>query len=202
MKLIIVSGLSGSGKSIALNTLEDIGYYCIDSLPLFLMKNFVEALSGRGDSRFARMAIGVDSRYRAGELDEFESLLAGLEQQGISSQTLFLEADDETLIKRYSETRRRHPLSDNQRPLAEAIHLERDTLAPLLDKADLRIDTSHTNQHQLRDLIKFRIDKDSPSQVSLLFESFGFKRGYPETPISCTTHAVSPTPTGRNPCGR
>ncbi len=179
MKLIIVTGLSGSGKSITLNTLEDMGYYCIDSVPLFLVTDFIEALIARGDPRFLRTAIGIDARNHTADREKLDSLLIQLKQQGANCEVLFLESENETLIKRYSETRRKHPLSDEQRPLAEAIQLERSILAPFLDTADLRVDTSHTTQHQLRDLVKSRVGAAHQAGISILFESFGFKHGVP-----------------------
>lgn len=179
MKLVLVTGLSGSGKSIALNTLEDLGYYCIDNLPLFLLPGFTEALISRNDPRYKLTAVGVDARNHARDLGTPQSMVEPLITQGIECEILFLEAEDESLIKRYSETRRRHPLSNEQRPLEEAIKLERLILAPFLDAADLIIDTTHTNQHQFRDILKSRINEESLSQVSLLFESFGFKHGVP-----------------------
>ncbi len=179
MKLVIVTGLSGSGKSIALNTLEDQGYYAIDNLPVFLLPPFAETLASQQDPRFQRTAVGIDARSQPAELDGVTHLLRSLRSQGIDSEILFLEAQSDTLIKRYSETRRRHPLSDDEHPLAEAIALEREILEPFLDAADLRIDTTHTNVHQLRDMIISRVAKRPSSGISLLFESFGFKHGVP-----------------------
>lgn len=180
MKLVIVTGLSGSGKSIALNTLEDIGYYCIDNLPLFLLARFVEEIASKNDPLFGMVAVGIDARSRSNhDIESIESLLSSLQQPGIERQLIYLEAQDDILVSRYSESRRRHPLSSGERPLTEAIRLERQILAPFFDAADLCLDTTRTNVHQLRDLIRSHvIDKSAPT-LSLLFESFGFKYGVP-----------------------
>ena len=179
MKLIIVTGLSGSGKSIALNTLEDLGYYCIDNLPVFLLHAFIDALASRHDPRFDLTAVGIDARNLSSAPDSIKPLQAPLQAQGIECEVLYLEAQDETLLRRYSETRRRHPLADDEHPLAEAIQLERKILDPFLTSADLTVDTTHTNLHQLRDIIRSRLGEHSSREISLLFESFGFKHGVP-----------------------
>jgi len=179
MKLVIVTGLSGSGKSIALKTLEDLGYYCIDNLPLFLVSRFTKEMAGKNDPLFKVVAIGIDARSRFTDFDSIESLLSKLDKKGIERQLIYLEAQNDTLIKRYSESRRRHPLSDERHPLTEAIELERQLLSPFFNSADLRIDTTRTNLHQLRDTIRSHfIDRKAPT-LSLLFESFGFKHGVP-----------------------
>ncbi len=179
MKLVIVTGLSGSGKTTALNTLEDLGYYCVDNLPLLLLEPFGEMLLDSGDPRFERVAIGIDARNHSADLDSLKTILDTLRQRGVTVEILYLEAADDTLIKRYSETRRRHPLSDGNHPLVEAIQLERVILAPFLNAADLRIDTTRMNIHQLRDLIRRRVGERPAAELSLLFESFGFKHGVP-----------------------
>jgi UPF0042 nucleotide-binding protein len=178
MKLVIVTGLSGSGKSIALNTLEDAEYYCIDNLPLFLLPAFAEALASRNDPRYNLTAVGIDARNQPGS-GTLSPLMEPMKEQGIDCEIIYLEAQDETLIKRYSETRRRHPLSDGEHPLAEAIKLDRRVLEPFLDAADLRIDTTHTNVHQLRHIILTRVAEHLSSNISILFQSFGFKHGVP-----------------------
>ncbi|HEB97382.1 MAG TPA: RNase adapter RapZ [Sedimenticola thiotaurini] len=179
MKLVIVTGLSGSGKTTALNTLEDLGHYCIDNLPLLLLEPFGRILLDSGDQRFEQAAIGIDARNHGTELEGLKSVLDTLRQRGVDVEILYLEAADETLIKRYSETRRRHPLSDDRHPLIEAIQLERAILGPFLNAADLRIDTTRMNVHQLRDLIRRRVGERPEGELSLLFESFGFKHGVP-----------------------
>ncbi|MCP3668766.1 MAG: RNase adapter RapZ [Gammaproteobacteria bacterium] len=179
MKLLIITGLSGSGKSIALNTLEDLGYYCIDNLPLFLLGPFAKNLTTRKDNHFQCTAVGIDARTPEPGLTNIKQLLEPLKAHGIEYQIIFLEAQNETLIKRFSETRRRHPLTEDNRPLAEAITYEQELLTPLRSSADLRVDTTHTNIHQLRHLLRERLGGQSDDQISLLFQSFGFKHGVP-----------------------
>lgn len=180
MKLLIVSGLSGSGKSVALHTLEDIGYYCIDNLPVGLLGAFAEQFSS--DQRSSSpdfVAAGIDARNHPEQLQQFGEILQSLHQRDIEIQIIFLQADDATLLKRFSETRRKHPLSDPGVSLADAIARERLLLNPISQHACLFIDTSHTNVHQLRDLIRERVQTDSGAELSLLFQSFGFKHGVP-----------------------
>ena len=180
MKLVIVTGLSGSGKSIALNTLEDLGYYCIDNLPVFLLPAFAETLvEPLKDKRYELTAVGIDARNNSTELGGLTPLLDSLRSRGINTEIIFLEAQDDTLIRRYSETRRPHPLSDGDHPLVEAIGLERQILSPFLNLADLRIDTTRTNLHELRQIIRSRVGEHRSSEISVLFESFGFKHGVP-----------------------
>lgn len=177
--LIIVSGLSGSGKSIALGTLEDCGYYCIDNLPVQLIQPFASDLSGQSRP-FEKTAISIDCRNLSGDQKLFSQALATLHQFGIGWRILFLTADTETLLKRYSETRRRHPLSQLANlPLAEAIERERELLEPIVACADLVIDTSHTNIHQLRQQVRNRLGEQNNLRLSLCFTSFGFKHGIP-----------------------
>jgi UPF0042 nucleotide-binding protein len=176
MKLVIVSGLSGSGKSIALQVLEDLEYYCIDNLPI----NMLDALTNEITSaNYEYVAIGIDARNVVSELDRFPEQIKHLEKNNIDCEIFFLEASDVALIKRFSETRRKHPLSDQETPLNEAIIQERYLLEPISSKADLRFDTSSTNVHQLRDLIKARVKKADDQSISIMFESFGFKHGVP-----------------------
>jgi UPF0042 nucleotide-binding protein len=179
MNLIIVSGLSGSGKSVALHTLEDLGYYCIDNLPLFLLRELALGLEDAGDTQLKRTAVGIDARNQPERLRDVPALVRELRRRGLECVILYLQAQSETLIKRFSETRRKHPLSGEDRSLAEAIELERGLLEPILSEADLRIDTTHTNVHQLRDLVRDRLGDDAPHKVSVLIQTFGFKHGVP-----------------------
>ncbi|AKH20615.1 RNase adapter RapZ [Sedimenticola thiotaurini] len=179
MKLSIITGLSGSGKSVALHTLEDEGYYCIDNLPVFLLPALAGELVKDQDKRFQLVAISIDSRNTPAEFENISTLLHPLKAKKIRYEVIFLEARDETLIKRFSETRRRHPLTGGGRPLAEAISYEREIMAPFLNIANIRIDTSETNLHELRDLIRSRITERLDANISLLFQSFGFKQGIP-----------------------
>jgi UPF0042 nucleotide-binding protein len=179
MKLAIITGLSGSGKSVALHTLEDEGYYCIDNLPVFLLPALACELVARQDKRFQLVAISLDARNAPDKFEDISSLLKPLEENGIRYEVIFLESQDETLVKRFSETRRRHPLTGGQRPLSEAISYERALMAPFLSVADLRIDTSQTTLHELRHIIRSRIGERLDTKISLLFQSFGFKQGVP-----------------------
>jgi UPF0042 nucleotide-binding protein len=179
MKLLIVSGLSGSGKSVALHTLEDLGYYCIDNLPLFLLRALALGLEDAEGTQLTNTAVGIDARNQPKRLNEVPKLVKELRKRNLDCRILYLEAQSETLIKRFSETRRKHPLTADERSLAEAIELERVLLEPILSDADLRIDTTHTNVHQLRDLVRDRLGASGSNQVSLLIQTFGFKHGVP-----------------------
>ncbi len=178
MKLIIVSGLSGSGKSVALHTLEDLGYYCIDNLPAGLLSALALELK-QAAKPVERVAVGIDARNLPQSLQQFSAIIDKLKAQGISSEILFITCDPATLIKRFSETRRRHPLSNEHISLAEAVELERQLLEPIAQRADLFIDTSQTTIHQLRDMIHQRVERREDSHLSLMFQSFGFKHGIP-----------------------
>jgi UPF0042 nucleotide-binding protein len=179
MNLIIVSGLSGSGKSIALETLEDCGYYCIDNLPVALIESFIRQAVIGGQPAFQKAALGIDARNQTNSLEQFPSTLELADRFGIRCQILFLQAESDTLLKRFSETRRKHPLSDAARPLSEAIELERRLLEPVAGRAHLLIDTTYTNVHQLRDLVRRRVAAKQDHQMSLYFLSFGYKNGIP-----------------------
>ncbi len=178
-KLIIVSGLSGSGKSVALGTLEDCGYYCIDNLPVNLIEPFARDLS-TPSGEFGKTAISIDCRNLSGDVNLFCRTLEILKQFQIPYHILFLNADTDSLLRRYSETRRRHPLSQTTGlPPAEAIERERQLLAAIANQADLVIDTSRLNIHQLRELIRERVGETEGQAMSLCFTSFGFKHGVP-----------------------
>jgi UPF0042 nucleotide-binding protein len=176
-QLIIVSGLSGSGKTVALRTLEDLGYYCVDNLPAALMPAFVEAIS-KSTSGHRKLAVGVDVRNRAENLNRLPQILAELAQANIGYKLVFLDTRDEVLIKRFSETRRRHPLSGEGLGLAEAIAEERRLLKPMLALADRTVDTSDLNVHQLRRLVITEMGLTAGA-MTLLFESFAYRRGVP-----------------------
>ncbi len=179
MRLVIVSGRSGSGKSTALDVLEDNDFYCIDNLPAMLLPELAERTLLATELVYPQIAVSIDARNAPNQLERFPELLAGLRERHIICDVLYLDADDETLLKRFSETRRRHPLTNDSRSLAEAIRDEKLLLAPIVDLADLTIDTSHLNLYQLRDIIKLRLlDKPEPG-TAFLIESFGFKRGVP-----------------------
>jgi UPF0042 nucleotide-binding protein len=176
-QLIIVSGLSGSGKTVALRTLEDLGYYCVDNLPAALMPAFVQAIS-QGPSLQHKLAVGVDVRNRAENLNRLPEILAELARADIGYRLVFLDTRDDVLIKRYSETRRRHPLSGDGLALADAIAEERRLLKPMLALADRVVDTSDLNVHQLRRLVITEMGL-AAGTMTLLFESFAYRRGVP-----------------------
>jgi len=182
MKLIIVTGLSGSGKSITLHTLEDMGYYCVDNLPVFMLESFGKELAQSGDKAYQLTAVGIDARNRSDCLLKAPAIVDDLRKRGIECEILFLEAQEEALLRRFSETRRKHPLTAADVPLAEAVQLERTLLEPLLSRADLKVDTTHTNIHELRSIIRQRLMDTSKSAkgMSILFQSFGHKHGVPK----------------------
>ncbi|MBT8135797.1 MAG: RNase adapter RapZ [Gammaproteobacteria bacterium] len=179
MRLIIVSGLSGSGKSVALHMLEDLGYYCIDNIPIALLKSFVDATVKTELDTYQRTAVGVDARNRPANLDQLPELINQLKNDGIQCEVLFLHSDPATLMRRYRETRRRHPLSRTGMGLQQAIDEETRLLEPVATEADLVIDTSNTSIHELRELIRERVAARRESQMSLQFQSFGYKNGLP-----------------------
>ncbi|WP_395505432.1 RNase adapter RapZ [Ectopseudomonas hydrolytica] len=179
MRLIIVSGRSGSGKSTALDVLEDNGFYCIDNLPAGLLPDLAERALLNTEMLLPQVAVSIDARNLQSHLRRFPELLEQVRQRNIRCDVLYLDADDETLLKRFSETRRRHPLTDENRSLAEAIADETQVLAPIVDLADLKIDTTHLNLYQLRDSLKLRLLNQPEPGTAFLFESFGFKRGMP-----------------------
>lgn len=181
MKLVILSGLSGSGKSVALHTLEDLSYYCIDNLPLFLLKDLVLGLGQATlDAKFTHVAVGVDARTNPDELRLLPELIATAQTKGIDCQLLFLDTQTETLIRRFSETRRKHPLTRGDRSLSEAIALERELLEPIRHCAAMCIDTTQTNVHELRDRVRGWLVGSASPKVSMLLQSFGFKHGVPQ----------------------
>ncbi len=179
LRLIVVSGLSGSGKSVALHVLEDLGYYCIDNIPAALLKSAVhEVHSGDGPAA-ELLAVGVDARNRPQDLEALPGLIADLREQGVRTDIVFLHASDEVLLKRYSESRRRHPLAEHGAELRAAIDAERDVLAQINNAADLIIDTSRTSIYELADAIRERVDRRKTDSLSVLIESFGFKHRIP-----------------------
>ncbi len=174
MRIIIVTGRSGSGKSITLHLLEDLGYYCIDNLPASLL----QALTDHVQKTSQNIAIGIDARNPITDLEGLQHWIESFKKAGFSCEILYLDASDDVLIKRFNETRRRHPLSSENRSLQEAIAYEKKLLDPLAHLADLVIDTSLHSQHQLRDIISHRIAPKG-MHLSLLIQSFGFKFGVP-----------------------
>lgn len=179
MKLVIVSGLSGSGKSIALDTLEDCGYYCIDNLPVALLQDFIDHVMLVDKGTYHKTAIGIDARNQTDKWVNFPENLKLIRAKGIDCEVVYMQADEAIILKRYSETRRRHPLTTAQRPLREALEIEQEMLRPVALHADIVIDTSYTHYHQLRDLLKNRLGEKGKSNLTMLFQSFGFKYGIP-----------------------
>jgi UPF0042 nucleotide-binding protein len=178
MHLVVVSGRSGSGKSTALHLLEDNGYYCIDNLPAGLLPELARQANNAGMD-LPKVAISIDARNLPSDLQRFPDLLKQVRESGITCDILFLAATDEVLIKRFSETRRKHPLTDHSLSLGEAIAAELKLLGPIIDLANLKVDTSHLNLYQLRDILKQRLLGSRGSAPSVLIQSFGFKRGIP-----------------------
>ncbi len=180
MKLLIISGTSGSGKSTVLHVLEDLGYFCIDNLPIGLLSNLAAHMVGAGEDVYTHAAIGIDARSRGEELARFPAILEGLRKSDLDTQVVFIDADDSILLKRFSETRRKHPLTSDNRPLSEAIDHERGLLEPISINADLYLDSSHSNIYELRDMVRQRVAQKGEQDLSIQFLSFGFKHGSPK----------------------
>ncbi len=178
-RLIIVSGLSGSGKSVALHVLEDLGYNSIDNMPAGLLKSLIDELTQPGESSPAQIAVGVDARNRQQDLESLPEQIRELRSNQVQTELLFLQASDDVLLQRYSETRRRHPLADHGTELRAAIEQERALLGEIINSADLVIDTSRSSVYELADIIRERVDRRKINTLSVLIESFGFKHGIP-----------------------
>ncbi|MFN2361590.1 MAG: RNase adapter RapZ [Marinobacter sp.] len=180
MKLIIVSGRSGSGKSTALHVLEDLGFYCIDNLPIGLLFPLTrEATTQNSPGRLGKMAVSIDARNLSGELSNFEDIYRSLQDTGVTIEVIYLDADEQSLLQRFHATRRKHPLSDDKTSLREAIGNEKRLLEPLSKLADLYIDTTGLSMYELRDMVKQRVAGRREQELALLFQSFGFKHGVP-----------------------
>jgi UPF0042 nucleotide-binding protein len=179
MKLLILTGLSGSGKSIALDTLEDSGFYCIDNLPIKLLDDFVSNVMLQDQVTYSKTAIGIDARNQSESLYAFVDKIASIRDQDIECDVIFMQAEESVLLKRYSETRRRHPLTDLHLSLKEAIKIEKDILKAVAKHADLVVDTSRTHYHQLRQLIRDYVQIGDTQKISIQIQSFGFKHGIP-----------------------
>jgi RNase adapter protein RapZ len=180
MRLIIVSGLSGSGKSVALAMLEDLDYYCVDNIPAGLLPGFIAYTVRTSEVAYRNTAVGVDARNRPEDLDDVPRLVAELRRSGIGCELIFLRADNDTLLERFSETRRRHPLSRSGLGLKEALEQEERLLAPVANAADLTIDTSKLSVHELRELVRERVVERKSGGPSLLFQSFAYRHGVPD----------------------
>jgi RNase adapter protein RapZ len=180
VRLVIISGLSGSGKSVALHALEDLGFYCIDNIPMTLLRSFVDELLLRNDPAFENVGVGLDARNRRRtDIAEIPALVKQLRVNGVACEVVFLETDDKVLLSRFSETRRKHPLTDESTSLAEAIKNERELLGPVIDTAELVIDTTGMTVSELREQISERVAPRRPGKLSIMIESFGYKHGLP-----------------------
>ena len=177
-ELIVVSGMSGSGKTIALRTLEDLNFYCVDNLPIEMLAQFVSHVS---DNDYQRVSVGIDVRNSEKALKSLPELLDSVETSQLKVSLVFLTSDDSIILSRYSETRRAHPLSSKKHKfsLTEAIKYERQLMEPVATAADLLIDTSQLTASQLRQKIWRQVSDHSSENVSILLESFAFKRGVP-----------------------
>lgn len=175
MRLVIVSGRSGSGKTISLHVLEDLGYYCVDNLPVDMLPGLVDKLQ----SDHPRLAVSIDSRNLPSDVNVLKDVVGELRRPGWHSEIIYLDADHQSLLRRFSETRRRHPLTNEKVSLQEAIEKERVLLSPLASMADITIDTSHLTQHQLCGLIRDRVARENTTRLQLLIQSFGYKNGMP-----------------------
>ncbi|MBX2825356.1 MAG: RNase adapter RapZ [Gammaproteobacteria bacterium] len=181
MRLTIISGQSGSGKSVALATLEDEGFYCIDNLPSALLPDLIEKVIESPQTPTDRIAIGIDARSDGDSIARFPELVTELRNRPtLEVEVVFLETNRNTLIKRFSETRRKHPLTAASTPLDIAIERETEVLTTIRSEADLIIDTSALNLHQLREVIGHQVVKTDSDGPAMLFQSFGFKHGAPQ----------------------
>ena len=178
LQLVVVSGLSGSGKTIALHTLEDAGYFCVDNLPTGMLSLFVANMQN-SQPQHERVAVSIDARCDIDNLGHFENIYQELASMDIDIEVIFLTTKLEPLLTRFSETRRKHPLSRKGLTLNEAIESERIILQSISSKADLTIDTSDLNVHELRHIIKSRLGQDRRAGMVILIQSFGFKHGLP-----------------------
>ncbi|MEP7184550.1 MAG: RNase adapter RapZ [Rhodanobacter sp.] len=175
--LIVLTGMSGGGKTVALRALEDLEFYCVDNLPSALLPQLVNAVI-KGGGKQRRIAVGVDVRNRGADLEQMPTVLSELAGAGVQVHMVFLDCRDEVLIKRYSETRRRHPLATRGLSLADAIVEERNLLRPLIAIAEKVIDSSELNVHQLRRLVATGYAQATEG-LTLMFQSFAFRRGLP-----------------------
>lgn len=163
-----------------MRALEDLGYFCVDNLPMTMVPALVEQVRAAGTDRERHVAVVVDARGAGRGLEKFSDVIGQLREGGINPQVIFLEAEDNALITRFKETRRRHPLTSSRCTLSEAISRERALLAPLRENADVIIDTTHTHLYQLRDLVRQRLYESASNGFSVLLQSFGYKNGVPQ----------------------
>ena len=190
--MVIVSGMSGAGKSVALNTFEDLGFYCVDNLPAELLPDLARSVTS-GEAAPEKLAVGIDVRSRS-DLASIPEWLSAVGALGLDPKLLFFETRDEVLLRRYADTRRRHPLSHLGLALADAISLERQVLKPLRQIADVVLETSDLNVHQLRRQVITEFALGHDSSPSLLFESFAYRRGVPADADFVLDARVLPNP--------
>ena len=176
MQLTLISGRSGSGKSTALHILEDLDFYCIDNLPASLLPSLAQRLSA-GELETQKVAVSIDARNLPADLAQVPAIVEQLKKSKLAIQVLFLDANSHTLLKRFSESRRKHPLSNKNTGLREAIDRESELLEPLSLMASLSVDTSEMSQHTLRDIVVNRLLNGESKRMTLQFQSFGFKNG-------------------------
>lgn len=176
--IIIVSGMSGGGKSTALNALEDLGYYCIDNLPGAMLPDFGPQISAN-PVLYKKVALGIDARSRESDLQVVLDWMLSIRESGLNCRLLFITAEKPVLIKRFSETKRRHPLTGSDKVLPDAIENEAQLLENVCRHADQVIDSSHTNIHQLRRQVWNFVDRQS-SDMTIVFQSFAYKQGVPQ----------------------
>jgi UPF0042 nucleotide-binding protein len=173
--LVVLTGMSGGGKTVALRALEDLDFYCVDNLPAALLPQLVEAVASR---KHRLLAVGVDARNRGADFSQMPQVLSALAASGVAVHLYFIDCRNDVLLKRYSETRRRHPLASRGVSLADAIGKERRLLRPLMAIAEKVIDSSELNVHQLRRLVATGYAQ-ATAGLTLMFQSFAFKRGLP-----------------------
>ncbi|MDE1894199.1 MAG: RNase adapter RapZ [Xanthomonadaceae bacterium] len=173
--LVVLTGMSGGGKTVALRALEDLDFYCVDNLPAALLPQLVEAVASR---KHRLLAVGVDARNRGADFSQMPQVLSTLAASGVAVHLYFIDCRNDVLLKRYSETRRRHPLASRGVSLADAIGKERRLLRPLMAIAEKVIDSSELNVHQLRRLVATGYAQ-ATAGLTLMFQSFAFKRGLP-----------------------
>ena len=176
ISLVIISGRSGSGKSTALHVLEDIGYFCIDNLPVSLLQPLIGRLEE--DQNTSLVAVSIDARNIPVDLQNFPDIISNIDKSVVNHRIVYLDSGNATLVRRFSETRRKHPLSDQATGLNEALELETALLDPISSAADLTIDTTRLTIHELRDLIRSRITEDT-HEFALMFQYFAYKNGVP-----------------------
>ncbi len=178
-RLVIISGLSGAGKSVVLRALEDFGFYCVDNLPIGILRGFMNFLAGQETNHYDCVAVGIDVRNTGSSIVELPSLLKDLGNSEVTVELIFITATPSALLRRFSETRRKHPLSTQNISLADAITIEEKLLDPVSNSADLRIDSSYLTVHDLRKRVRDNIAAKPADQMALQFVSFGYKKGVP-----------------------